>query len=112
MGNFVRTYFRRHPVRTQRALEIIPGLFSWGLILFPFWGSLIIPNVVAYYIIAFAIYWLYKSFLLSILAIVSHLKIKAASRFDWISDLKKATVVINTFFWNVKSIDSTVYWNY
>jgi hypothetical protein len=89
MGNFIRTYFRRHPVRTQRALEILPGFFSWSLILFPFWGSLIIPDIVAYYIIAFVIYWLYKSVLLAILAIASHLKIKAASRFDWISDIKK-----------------------
>ncbi len=89
MGNFIRTYFRRHPVKTQRALEILPGFFSWSLILFPFWGSFIIPDIVAYYIIAFAIYWLYKSLLLSVLAIASHLKIKAASKFDWISDIKK-----------------------
>ncbi len=89
MGNFIRTYFRRHPVKTKRALEILPGFFSWSLILFPFWGSLIIPDVVAYYIIAFAIYWLYKSLLLSALAIASHLKIKAASKFDWIADIKR-----------------------
>lgn len=89
MGNIIRTYFRRHPVKTQRALEILPGFISWSLILFPFWGSLIIPDIVAYYIIAFAIYWLYKSLLLSVLAIASHLKIKAASKFDWVADIKK-----------------------
>jgi len=89
MGNKIRTYVTRHPVKTQRALEIIPGLFSWGLILFPVWGSLLIPEVVAYYIIAFTIYWLYKSLLLAVLAVASHFKIKAASKFDWISDLKK-----------------------
>lgn len=89
MGKFIRTYFTRHPVRTQRALEILPGFFSWGLILFPFWGSLIIPEIVAYYIIAFTIYWLYKSVLLSVLAIASHFRIKAASSFDWIESLKK-----------------------
>lgn len=89
MGNYIRTYFRRHPVKTQRALEILPGFFSWGLILFPVWGSFIVPNIVAYYVIAFAIYWLYKSLLLSVLSIASHLKIKAASKFDWIADIKK-----------------------
>lgn len=88
MGNKIRTYVQRHPVKTQRALEIIPGVFSWGLILFPVWGSFIIPEVVAYYVIAFATYWLYKSLLLSVLAVASHFKIKAASKFDWISDLK------------------------
>jgi hypothetical protein len=88
MGNKIRTYVTRHPVKTQRALEILPGFISWSLILFPIWGSFIIPEVVAYYIIAFTIYWLYKSVLLSVLAIASHLKIKAASKFDWIADLK------------------------
>lgn len=89
MGKHLRRALTRYPVKSQRALEIIPGLFSWGLILFPVWGSLVIPEIVAYYIIAFTIYWLYKSVLLSILAVVSHFKIKAAQRFDWISDLKK-----------------------
>ena len=88
MGKHLRRYVQRHPVKTQRALEILPGLFSWGLILFPIWGSLIIPEVVAYYIIIFVIYWLYKSLLLAVLAVASHFKIKAASSFDWIADLK------------------------
>ncbi len=44
----VKRYFQRHPVRTRRALEILPGLISWFLILFPVWGSLLIPQVVAY----------------------------------------------------------------
>lgn len=88
MNKRLRKYVQRHPVKTQRALEILPGFVSWGLILFPVWGSLVIPEVVAYYIIAFTIYWLYKSVLLSILAVASHFKIKAASKFDWIADLK------------------------
>ncbi len=85
----IKRYFRRHPVRTQRALEILPGLVSWSLILFPFWGSLIFPVAVAYYVITFAVYWLYRSITLAVLSIVAHLKIKAASRFDWVADLKK-----------------------
>ena len=88
MGNQLRRYVQRHPVKTQRALEILPGFISWGLILFPIWGSLVMPEIVAYYIIAFTVYWLYKSLLLAVLAIASHFKIKAASKFDWISDLK------------------------
>ncbi len=85
----VKRYFRRHPVRTQRALEILPGFVSWSLILFPFWGSLIFPTAVAYYVITFAVYWLYRSLALAILSVVAHFKIKASSRFDWIIDLKK-----------------------
>jgi hypothetical protein len=85
----IKRYFHRHPIRTRRALEILPGFVSWSLILFPFWGSLIFPTAVAYYVIAFAVYWLYRSITLAVLSVVAHLKIKASSRFDWLADTKK-----------------------
>jgi len=85
----VRTYFLRHPIRTRRALEILPGFFSWSLILFPFWGSFLIPTFVAYYVIIFAVYWLYRSAILAILSVVAHFKLQASSKFDWVADLEK-----------------------
>jgi hypothetical protein len=85
----IKRYFRRHPVRTQRALEILPGFISWSLILFPFWGSFLFPAAVAYYVITFAVYWLYRSISIAILSIVAHLKIKASMKFDWIGNLEK-----------------------
>jgi cellulose synthase/poly-beta-1,6-N-acetylglucosamine synthase-like glycosyltransferase len=85
----MRRYFQRHPVRAQRALEILPGFFSWSLILFPIWGSFLIPNVVAYYVIAFSVYWLWRSLMVAALSIAAHFKIKASKQFDWIADLKK-----------------------
>lgn len=84
----IKTYFRRHPIRTKRALEILPGFVSWSLILFPFWGSLIFPVAVAYYVIAFAVYWLYRSLSMAALSILAHFKIKATKQFDWITDLQ------------------------
>ncbi len=86
----IKRYFRRHPIKTRRALEIFPGLFSWTLILFPIWGSLLVPKLVAYYVIIFAVYWLYRSLIMATLAIAAHFKIKAASNFDWIADLKRS----------------------
>jgi len=74
--------------KLQRVLEIIPGCFSWSLILFPVWGSFFIPVVVAYYIIAFDVYWLYRSASTALLAAISHFRIKAAQRYDWMSDVK------------------------
>lgn len=84
----LQNYVRRHPVRTQRGLEILPGFVSWSMILFPFWGSFIFPVAVAYYVIAFAVYWLYRSVMLAVLSVLAHLKIKAASRFEWVKDLQ------------------------
>jgi hypothetical protein len=85
----IRRYFRRHPVRTQRALEILPGFVSWSLILFPFWGSFIFPTAVAYYVITFAVYWLYRSISIAILSIVAHLKMRASMKFDWVKNLRE-----------------------
>lgn len=84
----LKNYFLRHPIRTKRALEILPGFVSWSLILFPFWGSIFFPTAVAYYVIAFAVYWLYRSIALATLSVVAHFKIQAASRFNWMADLK------------------------
>lgn len=86
----IKRYFQRHPIRSQRFLEILPGFVSWSLILFPIWGSLIMPVVVAYYVITFAVYWLYRSFSLAILSVLAHIKISASKRFDWVGHLKKS----------------------
>lgn len=83
LGNWVK----RHPKKSQRILEICPGLFSWSLILFPVWGSFLIPELVAYYIIGFAVYWLYKSVTVAVLATVGHFKIRASERYDWMGDV-------------------------
>lgn len=85
----IKRFVRRHPVKTQRFLEILPGFTSWSLILFPVWGSFLIPEIVAYYIIAFDVYWLYRSLTMAVLAIVAHLKIRASAAYDWLRDVKK-----------------------
>lgn len=87
-GEIPRTLVRRYPVKTQRFLEILPGVFSWSLILFPFWGSFFFPIWVSYYVIAFCVYWVYRSFTLAFLSVLAHFKIKASRRFNWISNLK------------------------
>lgn len=75
-------------MKTRRGLEILPGLVSWSLILFPVWGSLVIPTVVAYYIIGFAVYWFYRSISVAVLALVGHFRIRAAEKYDWMGDVK------------------------
>ncbi len=84
----IKRYVRRHPVRTQRALEILPGVFSWSLILFPLWGSFVVPTLVAYYVITFAVYWLYRSLTIAVLSIVANFRIKASSRYNWLAYLR------------------------
>ncbi|HPS40410.1 MAG TPA: hypothetical protein PLQ50_00175 [Candidatus Woesebacteria bacterium] len=85
----IKKYFRRHPIRTKRALEILPGFVSWSLILFPVWGSFVVPQLVAYYVIIFAVYWLYRSLNVAFFATISYLKIRTFSKYDYLPELKK-----------------------
>ena len=71
-----------------RFLEILPGFISWSLIIFPIWGSLVIPVAVAYYIIAFDVYWLYRSFWTAILSLLSYYRIRASQQFDWLGEAR------------------------
>src|SRR5688572_27169970 len=83
-----RTLIRRYPNKSQRALEILPGFFSWSMILFPVWGSFLWPIGVAYYIIAFDVYWFYRSVSMAFLSLLSWYRIKASSTYDWMGDVK------------------------
>jgi cellulose synthase/poly-beta-1,6-N-acetylglucosamine synthase-like glycosyltransferase len=74
--------------KLHRFLEIIPGVFSWSLILFPIWGSFLIPLAVAYYIIAFDVYWFYRSVSMAVLALISYFRINASQNYDWMRDVK------------------------
>lgn len=72
-----------------RLLEILPGLVSWNIILFPYWGIFVIPEIVAYFILGFNIYWFYQSLTIAITSTVSHLRIQASMNFDWLGDIKQ-----------------------
>lgn len=84
----MREFIVKHEKGILRALEILPGFFSWNIILFPYWGIFIFPNLVAYFILLFNIYWFYQSLQIAISSIVSHTRIQAAKLYDWMSDVK------------------------
>lgn len=88
MEKFFQKIFDRYPQKSKRFLEIIPGLISWGLISFPVWGSLLAPQIVAYYLLIFVIFWFYRSTVGGIAILISHLRLNAAQKYDWLGDVK------------------------
>lgn len=84
----LRKWVVRHPVRTKRFLEILPGSVSWFLILFPIWGSFIVPEAVAYFILTFTVYWFYRSMTVAVLSLVGYAKLQASKRYDWMGDVR------------------------
>ena len=82
-----RRFIIKHDHSVQRALEILPGFFSWNVILFPYWGIFVIPNVVAYFVLGYNIYFFYQALLVAITSLISHLRIQASINYDWVKDL-------------------------
>lgn len=115
MSNF-RSFILRHEHGLHRALEILPGFFSWNLILFPYWGILVIPEIVAYFILAFNVYWFYQSFTIAVGSLISHWRVQAATQYDWLSDLKTFpdwkrvhhVIIIPTFKEPLHVLDTTI----
>ncbi len=82
MTSFFDKIFTRYPVKSLRALELLPGIFSWTLILSPIWASIFIPYVITYFILFFDVYWFYKSLSLTITAYIASKKIKQAQKLN------------------------------
>jgi hypothetical protein len=116
MTSFFAKIFTKYPIKTKRALEILPGVFAWTLITFPIWGSFFIPLVLAYFILFFDVYWFYKSFSLVITAFISSQRIKKAEKNDWfklgktLPDFEKVThiVVIPNYKESVDKLRETI----
>src|SRR3989304_8637559 len=71
----------------SRFLEFVPGVFSWSLILFPLWGAYLFPVGVAYYVIGFDVYWLYRSISTAFWAVLAHFRILATQSLDWMGEV-------------------------
>ena len=67
----------------QRTLEVVPGLVSWALILSPLILSFRFPEVVAWFVLSFDFYWLYKAVLLTGSVCVTFARIRQTMADDW-----------------------------
>jgi len=116
MHTLATKLFARYPRRSIRTLEKIPPLFALFLISMPFWGAIFFPVQLAYFIIFFDVYWLYKSVNLAICAFISSRKIKAAEKDDWLERAQKLpnfsrlnhVVIIPTYQEGITKIRETI----
>ena len=89
MTGYFEKFFKVHPVKSRRGLQMLPGIFSWTLILLPVWGSLLIPLQVTYFILAFDVFFFTRSFSLVFTSYSGSKKIKEAEKKDWLSIAKQ-----------------------
>ena len=69
--------------RLYRVLEIFPGLLSWLTLIFLLIFSRVEPVWVAYFIIAFDVYWLLLVVYLGINLFAAYLSMKKNLKVDW-----------------------------
>lgn len=74
-----------------RFLEIIPGLSAWLFLLMPFALAPIIPVFVAYFILAFNLYWFLKAINMARHLIRGSLAMKRNIKIDWAKRCEKVS---------------------
>lgn len=72
----------------QRFLEIIIPILSWFLITLPLWLSPFHPAVVSYFIIAFDLYFFYKSIKTAYYSVISYKKILYHEKINYAKKIK------------------------
>lgn len=85
MERFFEEFFRVHPVKSVRLLEIVPPLISTVLIATIFLGAIFFPVPLAYFIIFFDFYWLYKSLNLALTSYLAFRRIREAESINWLT---------------------------
>ncbi|MGB9883128.1 MAG: hypothetical protein ACPLRN_01260, partial [Microgenomates group bacterium] len=73
----------------QRILEIIIPFLSWFIITLPLWLSPFHPAVVSYFIIAFDLYFFYKSIKTAYYSVISYQKIIYHSKINYSKKISK-----------------------
>jgi len=67
----------------QRLLEVVPGMVSWLLILSPLVLSFRFPAIVAWFVLIFDFYWLYKAVVLTGSVCVTFGRMRRTMAADW-----------------------------
>jgi len=69
--------------RWQRRLEVIPGILTWATLIGMFLFSFILPVYIAIFIIAFDIYWIFRTIFIAYYSVNGYKKLKKGKETDW-----------------------------
>ncbi len=79
----MQNFFILHHAKIERFFEIILPLTTWSIITMPIWLSFFHPAVVAYFILTFDIYFLYKSLTTTFFSTFSYFRLKKLAQINW-----------------------------
>ncbi|MCA9382817.1 hypothetical protein KC909_00465 [Candidatus Dojkabacteria bacterium] len=97
---------------SDKFFEKIPPAFSWFLILFPFWGGFFVPQITAYIVIVFNVYFLYRSASFLVFFLIGYRQLRKSESIDWLNRLMEIDNIdkaINDIKQKMSAIESAVY---
>ncbi|MDP3901215.1 MAG: glycosyltransferase family 2 protein [bacterium] len=74
--------------RLFRALEMLPGVLSWGTLVLAVLGSWLVPAATAMFIMAFVLYWFLRTVYFSFHLWLGYRKMRQSEKRDWFSELQ------------------------
>lgn len=86
----MKRLFIKYPHLIKRFIEIIIPATTWAIITLPVWLSFFHPAIVAYFILTFDVYFLYKTLSVTILSTISYLRLRNLSEVNW---FEKASIL-------------------
>ena len=75
----------------QRVLEMVPGFTSWAIIILPLWLSFSYPWLVAYFVLSFDFYWLWRALGLAWAVVVGYRRTRRVMSVDWLARCTRLT---------------------
>jgi hypothetical protein len=67
----------------QRRLEVVPGILTWSTIVGMFAFSFFTPIWVAVFIIAFDVYWIYRTIFITYYSVIAYRRFTEGKKIDW-----------------------------
>ena len=64
----------------RRILEVLPPVLAWVAITSPAWAAVVAPELLGYFLVAFSVYWLWRSVEFSIGLIIGVLRLHGSQR--------------------------------
>jgi len=73
----------------KRLLEMLPGIIAWVMITSPVWGGIFFPVQIAYFVLIFNAFWLYKSLSTVLFFVIGFFRITSNEQVDWVAKLHR-----------------------
>ena len=70
----------------RRILEVLPPIVAWVVITSPGWAAVVAPEVLGYFLVAFSVYWLWRSCEFSCGLLIGLARLHGSERRDWAGD--------------------------